>query len=94
MRGTNIHSLCLLQVVFDMDHTMVGDLVSLSDRDNIETNVPWTYWPEGKEQGLSPFASSAHSGGGADFNDLLITGILILETHMIPLHEALVYKFI
>jgi len=43
-----------LLVVFDMDHTMVGDLVSLSDRDNIETNVPWTYWPEGKDRGLSP----------------------------------------
>uniref|UniRef100_A0A6U4Q3E7 FCP1 homology domain-containing protein n=1 Tax=Hemiselmis andersenii TaxID=464988 RepID=A0A6U4Q3E7_HEMAN len=40
-------------IVLDMDHTMVGDLVSLSDRDNIETNVPWTYWPEGKERGLS-----------------------------------------
>ena len=25
---------------------MVGDLVALSDRDNIETNVPWTHWPE------------------------------------------------
>mmetsp|Transcript_41290 Transcript_41290/g.64521 ORF Transcript_41290/g.64521 Transcript_41290/m.64521 type:complete len:417 (-) Transcript_41290:139-1389(-) len=43
-----------LLVVFDMDHTMVGDLVSLSDRDNIETNVPWVYWPEGKDHGLSP----------------------------------------
>jgi len=43
-----------LLVVFDMDHTMVGDLVALSDRDNIETNVPWTYWPEGKNKGLSP----------------------------------------
>lgn len=43
-----------LLVVFDMDHTMVGDLVSLSDRDNIETNVPWLYWPEGKDRGLSP----------------------------------------
>mmetsp|Transcript_27667 Transcript_27667/g.65702 ORF Transcript_27667/g.65702 Transcript_27667/m.65702 type:complete len:441 (-) Transcript_27667:229-1551(-) len=41
-------------IVFDMDHTMVGDLVSLSDRDNIETNVPWTYWPEGVSKGLSP----------------------------------------
>mmetsp|Transcript_63283 Transcript_63283/g.169196 ORF Transcript_63283/g.169196 Transcript_63283/m.169196 type:complete len:305 (-) Transcript_63283:547-1461(-) len=41
-------------VIFDMDHTMVGDLVSLSDRDNIETNVPWVYWPETKDQGLSP----------------------------------------
>jgi hypothetical protein len=28
--------------------------VSLSDRDNIETNVPWVYWPEGKDKGLSP----------------------------------------
>ena len=28
--------------------------MSLSDRDNIETNVPWVYWPPGKEQGLSP----------------------------------------
>ena len=43
-----------LLVVFDMDHTMVGDLVSLSDRDNIESNVAWTYWPEGKDRGLSP----------------------------------------
>mmetsp|Transcript_38217 Transcript_38217/g.93921 ORF Transcript_38217/g.93921 Transcript_38217/m.93921 type:complete len:458 (+) Transcript_38217:167-1540(+) len=41
-------------VVFDMDHTMVGDLVSLSDRDNIETNVPWTFWPEGRSKGLTP----------------------------------------
>jgi hypothetical protein len=41
-------------VVFDMDHTMVGDLVSLSDRDNIETNVPWKYWPDGKDRGLKP----------------------------------------
>ena len=32
-----------LLVVFDMDHTMVGDLVSLSDRDNVETNMPWTW---------------------------------------------------
>ena len=29
-----------LLVVFDMDHTMVGDLASLSDRDNIEANIP------------------------------------------------------
>ena len=43
-----------LLVVFDMDHTMVGDLVSLSDRDNIESNVAWTYWPEGTDRGLSP----------------------------------------
>jgi len=40
-------------VVFDMDHTMVGDLVSLADRDNIETNIPWTYWPPGVNRGLS-----------------------------------------
>ena len=32
-----------LLVVFDMDHTMVGDLVSLSDRDNVETNMPWSW---------------------------------------------------
>lgn len=25
-----------------------------SGRDNIETNVPWTYWPEGHPQGLGP----------------------------------------
>mmetsp|Transcript_8591 Transcript_8591/g.19684 ORF Transcript_8591/g.19684 Transcript_8591/m.19684 type:complete len:474 (+) Transcript_8591:218-1639(+) len=43
-----------LLVVFDMDHTLVGDLVSLSDRDNVETNVPWTYWPEGTPRGLGP----------------------------------------
>ncbi len=41
-----------LVVVFDMDHTMVGDLVSLSDRDNIETNIEWTWWPEGHHYGL------------------------------------------
>lgn len=45
-----------LLVVFDMDHTLVGDLVSLSDRDNVETNMPWSWWPEGKERGLSPAA--------------------------------------
>ena len=32
-----------LLVVFDMDHTMVRDLVSLSDRDNVETNMPWSW---------------------------------------------------
>ena len=32
-----------LLVVFDMDHTIVGDLVSLSDRDNVETSVPWVW---------------------------------------------------
>jgi len=42
-----------LLVVFDMDRTMVGDLVSLSDRDNIETNIEWTWWPEGQHYGLS-----------------------------------------
>jgi hypothetical protein len=41
-----------LLVVFDMDRTMVGDLVALSDRDNVETNVTWTYWPEGENKGL------------------------------------------
>jgi len=42
-----------LLVVFDMDRTMVGDLVSLSDRDNIETNIEWSWWPEGQHRGLS-----------------------------------------
>ncbi|KAJ1487787.1 hypothetical protein T484DRAFT_1785476 [Baffinella frigidus] len=42
-----------LLVVFDMDRTMVGDLVALSDRDNVETNVTWTFWPEGEIMGLS-----------------------------------------
>mmetsp|Transcript_50810 Transcript_50810/g.158752 ORF Transcript_50810/g.158752 Transcript_50810/m.158752 type:complete len:450 (-) Transcript_50810:478-1827(-) len=42
-----------LLVVFDMDRTMVGDLVALSDRDNIETNVDWTWWPEGRHHGLN-----------------------------------------
>lgn len=41
-----------LLVVFDMDRTMVGDLTSLSDRDNLETNIEWTWWPEGKVRGL------------------------------------------
>lgn len=42
-----------LLVVLDMDHTMVGNLVALSDRDNIESNIEWDYWPEGVERGLS-----------------------------------------
>lgn len=43
-----------LLVVLDMDHTLVGDLESLSDRDNVETNVPWEYWKEGVQRGLKP----------------------------------------
>ena len=31
----------------------MGDLVALSDRDNVETNVTWTFWPEGAMMGLS-----------------------------------------
>lgn len=54
MLTTNSQAIGDMLVVFDMDHTMVGDLVSLSDRDNIETNVPWSTWPAEKEQGLSP----------------------------------------
>ena len=68
---------CSLQVVFDMDHTMVGDLVSLSDRDNIETNVPWTYWPEGKEQGLSPTFILSYLQRG-----MLRPGLLELLAHL------------
>mmetsp|Transcript_69002 Transcript_69002/g.111960 ORF Transcript_69002/g.111960 Transcript_69002/m.111960 type:complete len:308 (+) Transcript_69002:286-1209(+) len=41
-----------LIVVFDMDRTMVGDLTSLSDRDNLETNIQWEWWPKGKVRGL------------------------------------------
>jgi hypothetical protein len=43
-RSVSMH-LCAkdLLVVFDMDHTIVGDLVSLSDRDNVETSVPWVW---------------------------------------------------
>lgn len=66
-----------LLVVFDMDHTMVGDLVSLSDRDNIETNVPWTYWPEGKEQGLSPTFILSYLQRG-----MLRPGLLELLAHL------------
>ena len=64
-------------VVFDMDHTMVGDLVSLSDRDNIETNVPWTYWPDGKEQGLSPSFILSYLQRG-----MLRPGLLELLAHL------------
>lgn len=42
-----------LLFVLDMDHTMVGNLVALSDRDNIESNIEWDYWPEGSNRGLS-----------------------------------------
>eukprot|EP00960_Hanusia_phi_P028985 747702-Hanusia_phi.AAC.3 len=46
-----------------MDHTMVGDLVALSDRDNIETNVPWTYWPEVRTN-RTRWTSRVRSGRG------------------------------
>lgn len=39
----NLATATELLVVFDMDHTMVGDLSALSDRDNVETNMPWTW---------------------------------------------------
>jgi len=42
-----------LLVVLDMDHTMVGNLVALSDRDNVESNIDWDWWPEGQQKGLS-----------------------------------------
>jgi hypothetical protein len=41
-----------MQTYADVCCEQVGDLVSLSDRDNIETNVPWSSWPEGKDRGL------------------------------------------
>jgi len=66
-----------LLVVFDMDHTMVGDLVSLSDRDNIETNVPWSSWPEGKDRGLSPTFILQYLQRG-----MLRPGLLELLAHM------------
>ena len=58
MLGLSLHPKCAqeLLVVFDMDHTMVGDLFSLSDRDNVETNMPWEWWPDGVERGLGPAA--------------------------------------
>lgn len=31
----------------------VGNLVALSDRDNIESNIEWDYWPEGVQRGLT-----------------------------------------
>ena len=66
-----------------MDHTMVGDLVALSDRDNIETNVPWTHWPEvraprlGAADACTTFDDSctafdADSGGAAQ--ELVLAG--------------------
>jgi len=30
----------------------VGNLVALSDRDNVEVNIHWTYWPR-EERGIS-----------------------------------------
>lgn len=42
-----------LLFVLDMDHTMVGNLVAMSDRDNIETNINWNFWPEGVNRGLT-----------------------------------------
>ena len=58
MLGLSLHPKCAqeLLVVFDMDHTMVGDLFSLSDRDNVETNMPWEWWPDGVQRGLGPAA--------------------------------------
>jgi len=43
-----------LTVVFDMDHTIVGDLQALSDRDNLERNLQWPNWPAHLAQGVSP----------------------------------------
>jgi len=43
-----------LTVVLDMDHTMVGDLQALSDRDNLERNLQWPNWPAHLPQGVSP----------------------------------------
>jgi len=43
-----------LTVVLDMDHTMVGDLQALSDRDNLERNLQWPNWPAHLAQGVSP----------------------------------------
>mmetsp|Transcript_56279 Transcript_56279/g.138096 ORF Transcript_56279/g.138096 Transcript_56279/m.138096 type:complete len:531 (+) Transcript_56279:247-1839(+) len=42
-----------LLVVLDMDHTMVGNLVAMSDRDNVEVNIDWAHWPAGRERGLT-----------------------------------------
>jgi hypothetical protein len=43
-----------LTVVLDMDHTIVGDLQALSDRDNLERNLLWPNWPAHIPQGVSP----------------------------------------
>jgi len=43
-----------LTVVLDMDHTIVGDLQALSDRDNLERNLQWPHWPAQFDQGVTP----------------------------------------
>src|SRR5579872_5842458 len=39
-------------IVFDLDHTLVGNVSSLCDRDNIEMNIPWK-WDYRYHRGVS-----------------------------------------
>ena len=38
--------------IFDIDYTIIGDVVSLSDGDNLEANIEWQGWPENKPRGI------------------------------------------
>ncbi len=53
LRGALSPHVLNLTVVLDMDHTMVGDLQALSDRDNLERNLQWPNWPAHIAQGVS-----------------------------------------
>jgi hypothetical protein len=72
-------------VIFDMDHTLVGDLVCLSDRDNVETNIDWSWWPKDVECGMSPKAIVPYLRMG-----LLRPGVKELLAHLRSLGATIV----
>ena len=74
-----------LLVVFDMDHTLVGDLVCLSDRDNVETNLDWEWWPKGVECRMSPKAIVPYLREG-----LMRPGVKELLAHLRSLGATIV----
>lgn len=40
-------------LVLDLDLCLIGEVGALCDRDNLETNIPWEYWPHGMARGVS-----------------------------------------
>ncbi len=75
--------------VFDLDKTIVGDLETLSDRDNLETNIEWTFWPDGVKRGLTvddivPFMERGmlRPGFGRLVDNIVrLGGVIVIYTH-------------